>query len=138
MEAPTTNDLTQRPDPTPSSGRVGTVNHWAMQEAEDILRRVVVEALTPETRCYLQHAIAMTLIRLLGQMDARPGQQNVFLAEMGSLAYRQRFARARPPLNVPASFDELPPLDRQAFINFAAAVRRRVVNWKLTAEEVTV
>jgi hypothetical protein len=138
MEAPTPDDLTQRPDPTPSSGRVGTVNHWAMQEAEDILRRVVVEALTPETRCYLLHAIAMTLIRLLGQMDAPPGQQNVFLAEMGYLAYRQRFERVLPLVNVPAPFDELPPIDRQAFINFAAAVRRRVVNWKLTAEEVTV
>jgi hypothetical protein len=138
MEVRTADALMQRPDPTPSSGRVGTAQHWAMQEADDILSRVVIDALTPETRCYLQHAIAMTLIRLLGQMDAPPGQQNVFLAEMGSLAYRQRFERALPPLNVPASFDELPPLDRQAFINFAAAVRRRVVNWKLTAEEVTV
>jgi hypothetical protein len=138
MEVRTPDALLQRPDPTPSSGRVGTVNHWAMHEADDILRRVVMDALTPETRCYLQHAIALTLIRLLGQMDAPPGQQNVFLAEMGSLAYRQRFERARPPLNVSASFDELPPIDRQAFINFAAAVRRRVVNWKLTAEEVTV
>jgi hypothetical protein len=138
MEVRTPDALMQRPDPTPSSGRVGTVNYWAMQEAEDILRRVVMDALTPEIRCYLQHAIALTLIRLLGQMDAPPGQQNVFLAEMGSLAYRHLFERALPPLNVPAPFDELPPLDRQACINVAAAVRQRVVNWKLTAEEVTV
>jgi hypothetical protein len=109
-----------------------------MQEAEGILSRVVVEALTPETRCYLLHAIAMTLIRLLGLMDAPSGMQNVFLAEMGCLAYRQRFEHALPPLNVPTPFDELPPLDRQACINFAAAVRQRVVNWKLTSEEVTV
>ena len=138
MEVRTPDALPQRPDLTPSSGRVGTVHHWAMQEADDILRRVVTDALTPETRCSLQHAIAMTLIRLLGQMNAPSGMQNVFLAEMSSLAYRYPFERALPLVNVPAPFDELPPIDRQAFINVAAAVRRRVVNWKLMAEEVTV
>ena len=67
------NALLQRPAPTPSSGRVGTVNQWAMHEADNILRRVVMDALTSETHCSLQHTMALTLIRVLGQMDARPG-----------------------------------------------------------------
>jgi hypothetical protein len=138
MDVSTTGDLTQGSDPTPSSGRVGTVNHWAMQEAESILARVAPDVLTPEARVYLQHAIALTLMRILGHMDAPCGQQNMFLAEMGYLAYVRRLMRDQPPVLLPQTLDALPPCAQEAFVNFTAAVRRRVVIWKLTAEEVTV
>lgn len=58
----------------------------------------------------------------------------LWLGGMAHVAYTRSLARDGAGSDMPPSFDALPPPEQQAWSLAAAAVRRRVVAWDLTAE----
>lgn len=58
---------------------------------------------------------------------------NRYLAEMGYTAYAR--SRTRDQQRSVPSFDELPEAEHRAWISAAAAIRRRVVTWRMPAEQ---
>jgi len=63
---------------------------------------------------------------------------NQWLADMGYAAWRKALSQdphaSRFITTYPANFDDCDPAFRHAWLTAVAAIRRRVVNWKLPAE----